>query len=72
MAEDVSEETLTDGLTLLVNLGKVLLQSAKQEAEAVQRYESRWRNSCSWRTVTLSHYLGRGQKLLLVLIRHVG
>uniref|UniRef100_A0A669CIJ4 Uncharacterized protein n=3 Tax=Oreochromis niloticus TaxID=8128 RepID=A0A669CIJ4_ORENI len=34
MAEDVavSEETLTDGLTLLVNMGKVLLQNAKEEA----------------------------------------
>ncbi|GLD49774.1 thioredoxin-like protein AAED1 [Lates japonicus] len=36
MAEDVtvSEETLTSGLTLLVNLGKVILQKAKQDAEA--------------------------------------
>lgn len=35
MAEDVSvcEETLTDGLSLLVKLSKVLLQNAKQEAE---------------------------------------
>ncbi|KAL3979493.1 ubiquitin C [Sarotherodon galilaeus] len=34
MAEDVavSEETLTDGLTLLVNMGKVLLHNAKEEA----------------------------------------
>lgn len=34
MAEDVavSEEILTDGLTLLVNMGKVLLQNAKEEA----------------------------------------
>lgn len=34
MAEDVavSEETLTSGLSLLVNLSKVLLQNAKQEA----------------------------------------
>lgn len=35
MAEDVSvsEETLTSALTQMVNLGKVLLQKAKQEAE---------------------------------------
>lgn len=35
MAEDVtaSDETLTSGLTLLVNLGNVLLQNAKQDAE---------------------------------------
>ena len=32
MAEDVSVETLTDALTLLVNLGKVLLQKAQEEA----------------------------------------
>lgn len=34
MAEDVtvSEETLTSSLSLLVNLGKVLLEKAKQEA----------------------------------------
>ncbi|CAK6983799.1 selenoprotein L [Scomber scombrus] len=32
MAEDVSVETLTDGLTLLVNLGKVLLQKAHEDA----------------------------------------
>ncbi|XP_030577583.1 selenoprotein L [Archocentrus centrarchus] len=36
MAEDVavSEETLTDALSLLVNMGKVLLQNAKEEAAA--------------------------------------
>ena len=35
MAEDVtvSEETLASSLTLLVDLSKVLLQKAKQEAE---------------------------------------
>lgn len=35
MAEDVtvSEETLTGALTLLVNMGTVLLQTAKQEAQ---------------------------------------
>lgn len=36
MAEDVTvpAETLTKSLTLLVNLGKILLQNAKQEAAA--------------------------------------
>lgn len=35
MAEDVSvcEETLTDALSLLVNLSKALLLKAKQEAQ---------------------------------------
>lgn len=33
MDEDVSEETLTSGLTLLVKVGKVLLETAKQDAE---------------------------------------
>lgn len=33
MAEDVSEETLTSGLTLLVKVGKVFLKTAKQDAE---------------------------------------
>eukprot|EP00064_Thunnus_orientalis_P019427 superscaffoldBa00004860_g19545 len=34
MAEDVSEETLTGGLSLLVNLSRALLQKAQQDAEA--------------------------------------
>uniref|UniRef100_A0A671V8T0 Selenoprotein L n=2 Tax=Sparus aurata TaxID=8175 RepID=A0A671V8T0_SPAAU len=41
MAEDVtvSEETLTSSLSLLVNLGKVLLEKAKQEAaESLERF----------------------------------
>lgn len=33
MAEDVSEDTLTSALSLLVNLSRVLLQEAKKEAE---------------------------------------
>ena len=33
MAEDVSEETLTGGLSLLVNLSRALLQKAQQDAE---------------------------------------
>lgn len=36
MAEDatvVSEETLTSALALMVNLGKVLLETAKHEAQ---------------------------------------
>lgn len=38
MAEDVSvsEEALTNSLTLLVSLGQALLQTAKQEAEGKQ------------------------------------
>ncbi|KAM8725203.1 selenoprotein L [Acanthopagrus schlegelii] len=41
MAEDVtvSEETLTSSLSLLVNLGKVLLEKAKQEAaESLEKF----------------------------------
>ncbi|XP_040925362.1 selenoprotein L isoform X2 [Betta splendens] len=34
MAEDVSEENLTTGLSLLVKVGNALLETAKQEAEA--------------------------------------
>lgn len=33
MAEDASEETLTSGLSLLVKVGNVLLETAKQDAE---------------------------------------
>lgn len=161
MAEDVSVpvETLTNGLTLLLNLGKILLQNAKQEAadsletfvpykittlfglvtasedlyrslgvkkkseaeaiwqksyhhEAVReqveellQLESEWDSFLqgvdkhlqmtdeqlsgqqaadslspdflltdvrSEQSVALGHFLGQGQKLLLVLIRHVG
>lgn len=35
MGEAVSEETLTSGLTLLIKVGKVLLETAKQDAEGM-------------------------------------
>lgn len=35
----VSEEALTSGLSLLVNLGKILLQNAQQEAAGRMNYK---------------------------------
>ncbi|XP_067337428.1 selenoprotein L isoform X2 [Channa argus] len=143
MAEDVtvSEETLTNGLSMLVKVGKVLLETAQQDAQASLRnfvphkitvlfglitagtdfyrshvavreqledllqLEREWdsflesvdrdlqtsdgqlsgekttdslrpgtvlTDARSGRSVTLDQYLVRGQKLLLVLIRHFG